>query len=70
MNSNNILYLVIFSDDSANFYEEVTQGYVKPLLETKKIDVNKIMEKCSNSFTPLHLSNADFIYHHSALPND
>jgi hypothetical protein len=41
---------VFRKDDSANFYEEVSQGYFKPLLETNKIDINKVMEKCAFSF--------------------
>jgi len=49
--TNNNLYYVVFPDESANFYEEVSQGYLKPLLETNKIDMNKMMEKCSLSFS-------------------
>jgi hypothetical protein len=49
--TNNNLYYVVFPDESANFYEEVNQGYLKPLLESKIIDSNKVMEKCSLSFS-------------------
>lgn len=47
------LYLVTFKDDdSANFYEEVSLGNLKPLFEAKMIDASKITDKCSTYFTP------------------
>ena len=47
----NNLYLVTFEKDldSANFYEEVSLGTLKPLFESKMIDSSKIMERCSSA---------------------
>ena len=48
----NILYLLTFKDDSANFYQEDVMGNLKPLFETNKmIDSGKIIEKCSVAFS-------------------